>query len=642
MAVPRTHSTIDRAGRRIRIDEPPFPLSVQPRDATAESDFPSTSSTGSSPSPSQDDSPDAEPRRGVEGGVKECGKADATVDGESVPPYAAPIGKLVEFGQYLNRSGYTASDTAITDVIGFVSSFESDKSFSSPCRGVYWDDAYGDEFDLTDFSTWEPFLEPFLAKTPGEHRTFRDDFKSFVMTDGAIVASDKTRDRICRAMDAATDAEEARIELERNARRAREAADRARRKADEASESEVKKPVVSERTAKRLDEKFAKLEDDYEKILGGDGASSLKGITDAMLRKTDLPDRAETDRMRSMLMEMAKRAMSMGPKAMDALELIEMQTSALGKIDKAKNLEASLAQQQINERQAKENVDGTIASIIEKEKAERHRREFDSSTAKNAVRTYGTASCDIRDIDFDRKLEQMTESERRKLADYISDNARKFRTRVSGNVRTRSRCRIDIKETVKSACRTGGIPMNICMEKPRRNRAKLLMFLDVSGSCKKTSQMMMTFMGEMREAFPGGCKTYVFVNSLHDVSDMFEDGGSDTIRTANEILSTIPSKGIYSDYHKPFSKFAGEMMSEVSKDTIVFFIGDARNNRNPTSEEDIKKIARRAKRAYWLDTDPAAKWDQGDSIIGRYAPYMDAVIETVTVGQLLTFLTNAK
>lgn len=419
---------------------------------------------------------------------------------------------------------------------------------------------------------------------------------------------------------------------------------------------------MSERTAKRLDEKFAKLEDDYEKILGGDGMSSLKGITDAMLRKTDLPDRAETDRMRSMLMKMAKRAMSMGPKAMDALELIEMQTSALGKIDKAKsdeddnelsaaaaraerkarNLEASLAQQQINERQAKENVDGTIASIIEKEKAERHRREFDSSTAKNAVRTYGTAPCDIQDIDFDRKLEQMTESERRKLADYISDNARKFRTRVSGNVRTRSRCRIDIKETVKSACKTGGIPMKICMEKPRRNRAKLLMFLDVSGSCKKTSQMMMTFMGEMREAFPGGCKTYAFVNSLHDVSDMFEDGGSDTIRTANEILSTIPSKGIYSDYHKPFSKFAGEMMSEVSKDTIVFFIGDARNNRNPTSEEDIKKIARRAKRAYWLDTDPAAKWDQGDSIIGRYAPYMDAVIETVTVGQLLTFLTNAK
>lgn len=663
MALPRTHSTIDRAGRRIGIDEPPFPLSVPPRGATAESDSTSSSSTGSSPSPSsQVDSPDAEQGRGAGNGVKKCGKKDTAENGESVPPYAASIGKLVEFGQYLNRSGYTASDTAITDVIGFVSSFEGDKSFSSPCRGVYWDDAYGDEFDLADFSTWEPFLEPFLAKTPGEHKTFRDDFKAFVMTDGAIVASDKTRDRIRRAMDAATDAEEARIELEKNARRAREAADRARRKADKAAESEVKKPVVSERTAKRLDEKFAKLEDDYEKILGDDGASSLKGITDAMLRKTDLPDRAETNRMRSMLMKMAKRAMSMGPKAMDALELIEMQTSALGKIDKAKsdeddnelsaaaaraeckarNLEASLALQQINEKQAKENVDGTIASIIEKEKAERHRREFDSSTAKNAVRTYGAAPCDIRDIDFDRKLEQMTESERRKLADYISDNARKFRTRVSGNVRTRSRCRIDIKETVKSACRTGGIPMRICMEKPRRNRAKLLMFLDVSGSCKKTSQMMMTFMGEMREAFPGGCETYAFVNSLHDVSDMFEDGGSDTIRTANEILSTIPSKGIYSDYHKPFSKFAGEMMSEVSKDTIVFFIGDARNNRNPTSEEDIKKIARRAKRAYWLDTDPAAKWDQGDSIIGRYAPYMDAVIETVTVGQLLTFLTNAK
>ena len=226
MAVPRTHSTIDRAGRDTGIDEPPFPLSAQPRDATDESGSPFPSSTGSSPSPSQVDSTDAEQGRGVGNGVKEYGKSDTATEDGAVPPYAASIGKLVEFGQYLNRSGYTASDTAITDVIGFVSSFESDKSFSSPCRGVYWDDAYGDEFDLTDFSTWEPFLEPFLAKTPGEHRTFRDDFKAFVMTDGAIVASDKTRDRIRRAMDAATDAEEARIELERNARRAREAGTR--------------------------------------------------------------------------------------------------------------------------------------------------------------------------------------------------------------------------------------------------------------------------------------------------------------------------------------------------------------------------------------------------------------------------------
>ena len=579
-----------------------------------------------------------------------------------IPSYAEPIEKLVKFGRYLNRNGYTASDIAITDVITFVSAFYQDDAFNSPCYGVYLDKKYGDEIDLADFSTWEPFLEPFLAKTPSEHKTFRNDFKTFIKTDGAVVASNQTSDKLRRAMSAASNAEEARIELEKNVKRARDAAEKARKKADDASKNEVKKPVVSERTAKKLDDRFAPLTDEYEKIIGSDKTNALKGITDAMRRKTDLPDKTETDRMRSMLMDVTKHVMSMGPKAMDALEVIEMQTSALSKIDKAKsdedqnelavaakraekkarNLEVCLAQQQINERKAKEHVDGTISSIIEKEKSERHREKFDESSAKNAVKTHGKMLEEIDGIDFGQKLEKMSESERRKLAEYISDNARKFRTRVSGNVRTRSRCKIDIKETIKSACKTGGVPMRICMEKPRRNKAKLLMFLDVSGSCKKTSQMMMTFMGEMREAFPGGCKTYAFVNSLHDVSDMFENGGSDTIQTANDILSTIPSRGLYSDYHKPFSKFANEMMSEVSKDTIVFFIGDARNNKNPTSEEDIKKIARRAKKAYWLNTDVAEKWNQGDSIIGKYAPYMDAVIETVTVGQLLMFLTNTK
>ena len=97
MAVPRTHSTIDRAGRRIGIDEPPFPLSVQPDATTAESDSPSPSSTGSSPSPSQVDSPDAELGRGAGNGVKKCGKKDTAENGESVPPYTTSIGKLVEF-----------------------------------------------------------------------------------------------------------------------------------------------------------------------------------------------------------------------------------------------------------------------------------------------------------------------------------------------------------------------------------------------------------------------------------------------------------------------------------------------------------------------------------------------------------------
>ena len=45
---------------------------------------------------------------------------------------------------------------------------------------------------------------------------------------------------------------------------------------------------------------------------------------------------------------------------------------------------------------------------------------------------------------------------------------------------------------------------------------------------------------------------------------------------------------------------------------------DARNNKNQSAVEDLKYIADRCHRVFWLNTDDPAKWNTGDSIIGIY------------------------
>ena len=130
------------------------------------------------------------------------------------------------------------------------------------------------------------------------------------------------------------------------------------------------------------------------------------------------------------------------------------------------------------------------------------------------------------------------------------------------------------------------------------------------------------------------------VNEIYDISDIFKlsDNATDSV---SRVLETIPTRG-YSNYYMPFKEFSDESLYKVTRDSIVFFIGDARNNKNPSGEEYVKRIARKARKAYWLDTEEREKWNKADSIIDVYGKYMDRVAETVSTRQLLDFLMDMR
>ena len=148
-------------------------------------------------------------------------------------------------------------------------------------------------------------------------------------------------------------------------------------------------------------------------------------------------------------------------------------------------------------------------------------------------------------------------------------------------------------------------------------------------------------MHEMRDVFPGGCETFVFVNSLNDVSDIFKES-LDAEAFTEGVFQSIPVKGVYSDYYATLKEFYEKKMSVLTKDSIVIFIGDARNNNNPTGEEYVREISRKVRKTYWLNTESREKWNQNDSIIGVYKNYTDACAPVLTCGQLIDFLMNIR
>ncbi len=250
---------------------------------------------------------------------------------------------------------------------------------------------------------------------------------------------------------------------------------------------------------------------------------------------------------------------------------------------------------------------------------------------------------------FFRPFEELTKAQKEEIRQYIRENALRFKTKISGNTKSSRKRTLDLPATIRRALETGGIPLSLCYKKPLRGKASVILFLDVSGSCAGASEMMLTFMHELTGIFPGGCKSYAFVNTLYDISDLLA-GEQDFKRALEDVLDAIPRVGVYSDYGRTFEEYVrggafGEResrMQEITKDTLLFFIGDARNNRLPSGEEYLREICRRAKRAYWLNTESRENWNTGDSLMGLYSRYMDAAAETVNASSLIRFITGCR
>ncbi|MDX1449187.1 MAG: VWA domain-containing protein, partial [Acidimicrobiia bacterium] len=66
--------------------------------------------------------------------------------------------------------------------------------------------------------------------------------------------------------------------------------------------------------------------------------------------------------------------------------------------------------------------------------------------------------------------------------------------------------------------------------------------------------------------------------------------------------------------------------------------GDARNNYRDPRERHLAEIAENCQALYWLNPEPRAYWDSGDSVMSRYAKFCDEVFEVRNLRQLEEFV----
>lgn len=253
----------------------------------------------------------------------------------------------------------------------------------------------------------------------------------------------------------------------------------------------------------------------------------------------------------------------------------------------------------------------------------------------NAVRTKNAI-----DKLLNEDVNQLSRADIEKVLTYIRTNAKAFRQKIRKLYMTQQKKQIDVKKTIEKSVQCDGEIARLYYKKPIKSKANVVMLADISGSCRTMTSLALTYMGLMREVFPGGCRLFVFVNHLVPVDHYFSN--ENVTAAVDSINQTVPSRGIYSDYGTPLSELRKDQTGIINKDTTIIMLGDCRNNKNYPGVKEIEWLSKRASNFFILNPESQEEWGEGDSLANLYAENGAKILQVSSTQNLLDFLESSR
>jgi hypothetical protein len=198
--------------------------------------------------------------------------------------------------------------------------------------------------------------------------------------------------------------------------------------------------------------------------------------------------------------------------------------------------------------------------------------------------------------------------------------------------------RLDFRRTVRRSLATGGVPVDPQFRHPRPHRPEVWLLCDISGSMATFSRFTLQFTHAMSTHF-SRLRSFAFIDTIDEVTDFFGPGvdfGSGVNRITNE-AEVVWLDG-HSDYGNSLETFHTRYGRQLTPRTTVIITGDARNNYRPARDAFLGDIAKAARAVIWLNPEPHAYWDTGDSTMSHYARHCTSVHEVRTLRQLEKFV----
>jgi uncharacterized protein with von Willebrand factor type A (vWA) domain len=278
--------------------------------------------------------------------------------------------------------------------------------------------------------------------------------------------------------------------------------------------------------------------------------------------------------------------------------------------------------------QAEARVEGLRLAV----EGEIRRRLVADRGAEAVARTLRTPLPE--DVDFLTASREQVDS----LREVLQPLSRALAARLAERRRHKRRGHLDFRRTVRASMSTGGVPVTPVFRAPHPAKPRLVVLADISGSVATFAGFTLQLVHALRSEF-SSVRSFAFVDGVDEVTALIEE--SDDIADAGRRINAAGA-GVWldgrSDYGNALATFADRWAEELTRRTTVLILGDARGNYHDPQEKSLAAIRRRAGALHWLNPEQAAAWDSGDSVIGRYAPYCDTVVECRNLRQLRAFV----
>ncbi|MDH4117587.1 MAG: VWA domain-containing protein [Acidimicrobiia bacterium] len=238
----------------------------------------------------------------------------------------------------------------------------------------------------------------------------------------------------------------------------------------------------------------------------------------------------------------------------------------------------------------------------------------------------------------DLDLMHATRTDLRNIEKVIEPLTRKLAARLAQRRRLARTGRLDFRKTMRASLAAGGVPIDPKFKVTRPHRPEIFLLCDISGSMATFARFTLQFTYAMSAQF-SRLRSFVFVDAVDEVTDYLKPGSdfNDALGRISTEADVVWLDG-HSDYGHAFEQFTAKYGRELTPRSTLIIAGDARNNYREPRAQFLGEMANTARAVYWLNPEPKAYWDSGDSVMARYATWCDEVFEVRNIRQLEEFV----
>jgi uncharacterized protein len=198
--------------------------------------------------------------------------------------------------------------------------------------------------------------------------------------------------------------------------------------------------------------------------------------------------------------------------------------------------------------------------------------------------------------------------------------------------------RLSVRRTLHLAMGTGGVPFRIGTEPKPPPKPEIVVLCDVSGSVATFSRFTLNLLIALDSRL-SRLRAFSFVDGLSEITELVSEARS----AGRQLTQAEAARGAVrwngsSDYGHVLRDFARDYGGQFSRRTVVLVVGDARTNYLDPAVGALAEVSERVGKLYWLNPEPRRYWNQGDSVMSRYAPCCSQVRECSTLRQIADFV----